>query len=489
MSDEAKLWGGRFQSAVDAGIHRYTAALSFDRRLARHDLIGSLAHARMLLEQGVLERADGVAVLEGLAALLTDLEAGTLEVEGDDEDTHSWIERRLGERIGEAAGRLHTGRSRNDQTATCLRLYVREALVEIGQRGCALQAELLERSRGHLETWLPGYTHLQRGQPVSLAHHLLAHFWALDADAGRLRRAWNAAGASPLGAAALAGSPHPIDPLRSAELLGMERAYPNSMLAVADRDYVLEAAFACSVLMLHLSRWATEVILWTGSEFGFAVLDDSVAKGSSIMPQKRNPEAAEILRAKTGRVVGDLMALHTVLKGLPLTYNSDLQEDKESLFDALDTAHASLECASSILRGLRFRVERMSAALVGGFLTATDLADYLVRRGTPFRSAHHQAGLVVQRAEQKGCELWELEAAEIREVCPAAEDDVLESLSPEGSVRAHASFGGPAPERVKEQLESADAALRSRHEWIAGLREPPIYAAFKSGALTAGSLE
>ena len=488
MSDEAKLWGGRFQSPVDSGIHRYTEALSFDRRLARHDLIGSLAHARMLLEQGVLERTDACTILEGLDSLLSDLEAGTLVVEGDDEDTHSWIERKLGERIGESAGRLHTGRSRNDQTGICLRLYVREALVHIGQRGCMLQAELLDRSRGHLETWLPGYTHLQRGQPVSLAHHLLAHFWALDADAERLRRAWSSAGSSPLGAAALAGSPHAIDPERSAELLGMERAYPNSMLAVADRDYVLEAAFACSVLMLHLSRWATEVILWTGSEFGFAVLDDSVAKGSSIMPQKRNPEAAEILRGKTGRVVGDLMALHTVLKGLPLTYNSDLQEDKESLFDALDTAAASLECASSILAGLRFRADRMSAALVGGFLTATDLADYLVRHGTPFRSAHHQSGLVVQLAENKGCELWELQVGEIRDVCPAAEDDVLECLSPEGSVRAHSSFGGPAPVRVAEQLEAADAAFLSSKGWIDGLRDSPIYGAFKSGTLTAESL-
>ena len=483
MSDTEKLWGGRFQSPVDPEIHRYTAALPFDRCLAREDLIGSLAHARMLFECSILKPEDAKSILQGLAALLRDVETGSVEVEGDDEDVHSWIERVLTERIGEPARWLHTARSRNDQTSTALRLFVRRRLVQLRRRCLELQRLWHQRASQHVETWLPGYTHLQRGQPVSLAHHLLAHFWALEADSLRLRRAYDDSGMSPLGAGALAGSPHPIDPLRSAQLLGFAEVYPNSMLAVADRDYVLETVFVCTLLMLHLSRWASEVVLWTSAEFGFAELDDSVAKGSSIMPQKRNPEAAELLRGKSGRVVGDLVALATVIKGLPLTYNSDLQEDKEPLFDALDTVSSSLACAAAITAGLRFGIARMKSALVGGYLTATDLADYLVRKGLSFRSAHYRAGQVVQLAESKGVELWDLSLEEIQELCPSAEEDVFTALQVEGAVRGRSSHGGPAPERVEEQLERASTALEQAERWLETVETVPIYRAFQEDRL------
>jgi argininosuccinate lyase len=484
-----KLWGGRFQGGVDPRIDRFTSALGFDRRLLRHDLIASLAHARMLLERGVLERGDAESILAGLSALLADAEAGALEVEGSDEDIHSWIERRLRERIGDPALRVHTARSRNDQTAIALRLYVREALRELVRGALAFGVALREAAAPHVETWLPGYTHLQRGQPVSLAHHLAAHAWALDADARRLEALHDRGFLSPLGAGALAGSPYPIDPERSAWLLGLPAAYPNSMLAVADRDYVAEAVFACALLMSHLARWAAEVVLWTSSEFGFAALDDSVAKGSSLMPQKRNPEPAEILRGKSARVAGDLGAILQLLHGLPLTYNSDLQEDKEALFDALDTARAALDAAPAILGGLRFRPERMRGALAGGFLNATDLADYLVARGVPFRSAHHHAGQAVQAAERRGVELQELSLEELRAVWPAIESDVYEALRVENAVRRRAHAGAPAPERVREQLELLRAAASRLERWLEqASAPPPIVRAQRDGRLLEDAL-
>jgi argininosuccinate lyase len=474
---------------VDPRIDGFTTALGFDRRLLRQDLIASLAHARMLHERGVLAPADATAILGGLSQLLGEAERGTLAVSGTDEDIHSWIERQLRDRIGEPALRVHTARSRNDQTAIALRLYVREALRDLARGAIDFGAVLALTASAHLETWLPGYTHLQRGQPVSLAHHLLAHFWALDADARRLQELHDGGFLSPLGAGALAGSPYPIDPERSAALLGLPGAYPNSMLAVADRDYVVEAAFACALLMSHLARWAAEVVLWTSSEFGFVVLDDSVAKGSSLMPQKRNPEPAEILRAKSARVAGDVGALLMLLHGLPLTFNSDLQEDKETLFDALDTAAASLEVAPAILAGLRFRPERMRAALEGGFLTATDLADYLVAKGVPFRSAHHHAGQAVQAAERRGVELAALTLDELRAVWPGIESDVYEALRPETAVRRRAHAGAPAPDRVREQLELAAAATARSERWLEqASAPPPIVSAHREGRLLAETL-
>jgi argininosuccinate lyase len=483
-----KLWGGRFQGGVDPRIHRFTTALGFDRRMLRHDLIASLAHARMLWECSVLRREDAEPILTGLSSLLAEAERGALEVTGADEDIHSWIERRLRERIGDPALRVHTARSRNDQTAIALRLYVREALRDLARGAVAFGDALRERAAEHLETWLPGYTHLQRGQPVTLAHHLLAHFWAIEADARRLAALHDTGFRSPLGAGALAGSPYAIDPGRSAALLGLPGAYPNSMLAVADRDYVAETTFACALVMSHLARWAAEVVLWTSSEFGFAALDDSIAKGSSLMPQKRNPEPAEILRGKSARVAGDVSAILMLLHGLPFTYMSDLQEDKESLFDAIDTASASLEAAPAILDGLRFRPERMRAALEGGFLNATDLADYLVGKGVPFRSAHHHAGLAVQAAERRGVELQALTLEELRASWPGIEPDVYEALRVENAVRRRAHAGAPSPERVREQLELARDASAQHRRWLEAADTPPIVRAHRDGRLLEDAL-
>ncbi|MFN3285248.1 MAG: argininosuccinate lyase [bacterium] len=488
MSDgkPGKLWGGRFGADLDPALHRFTASFPFDRRLVRHDLVGSLAHARMLAESGILTGDDARAVLEGLAGILRDVEEGRLAAEGPEEDVHTWIERVLRERVGEAAGRLHTARSRNDQVVTALRLYVRERLRDLVGRVAELQEVWVQQASGHLETWMPGYTHLQRAQPVSLAHHLLAHVWALNADARRLQATHHHTGVSVLGAGALAGSPLPIRPERSAYWLGFSVLFPNSLYAVADRDFVLEAAFAAAVLLVHLSRWAEEVVLWSSAEFGFVELDDTVAKGSSLMPQKKNPEAAELIRAKAGRGIAALAGLLSALKGLPLSYNSDLQEDKEMLFDALDTASGCLEAARVLAGGMRYRPDRMARALEGGFLTATDLADYLVRRGVPFRQAHEQAGRAVREAEARGCELWELSLDVLRSCCPQVDADVYEALRPQDAGRARRSHGGPAPERVAEQLEAARRELETTRAWLAAAADPPVYAAYRQGQLLQG---
>jgi argininosuccinate lyase len=469
--DATSLWGGRFESELDPVILGFTGSLPFDARLVRHDLIASLAHARMLLETGIVSRTQAEPILNGLSEMLKEIEKGALVVEGPDEDVHSWIERTLRARIGSAAGRLHTARSRNDQVSVALRLWVREELVAL----CALLSGLLETWLGqateHIESWMPGYTHLQRAQPVSLAHHLLAHFWALEADAERLRTAYVRAGSSPLGSGALAGSRHPIDPHRSAALLGLPEVCPNSLLAVADRDFVAEATFACALLMVHMSRWAEEVILWTSLEFGFAALSDTVAQGSSLMPQKKNPES------------GDLTGLLATLKGLPFAYNSDLQEDKEPLFDALDTASGSVGAATQISRGLMFNVERMLSALDTGYLTATDLADLLVERGTPFREAHAAAGATVREAEARGCELWELDPDDLSGTGVVLDAELLREIRPEAAGAARLSHGGPSPERVGEQLAEAAKALERLRRWAEEGSPPPIYRSHLAGRL------
>jgi len=484
-----KLWGGRFDGPLDPEIHHFTSSFSFDRRLARHDLLGSLAHARMLRETGILSLEDGAAILAGLSALLADVESGRLTVEGDDEDVHSWIERKLAERIGENAGRLATARSRNDQTSTALRLFVREELERAVEALVLLEEAWLAAAREHRETWMPGYTHLQRGQPVSLAHHLLAHFWSLAADRRRFESAHHSAGVSPLGAGALAGSPHPIQPRRTAHLLGFEDVFVNSIHAVADRDYAVEAAFTCALTSVHLSRWAEEVVLWSSSEFGFVSLSDSVSKGSSLMPQKKNPEPAELVRGKAGRVIGDLITLLVVLKGTPLSYDSDLQEDKEALFDALETVRACLDASRRISGGLTFDRERLAGALVAGHATATDLADHLVRKGVPFRTAHEQAGRAVREADRRGVAIAELPPDVLESCCPEAGDDVARLLTAESSVRARRSEGGPAPEAVAAQIELAEREVVGGREWLAVRKESPISRAHREGRLEAGAIE
>ncbi|MDH3732567.1 MAG: argininosuccinate lyase [Gemmatimonadota bacterium] len=479
----APLWGGRFDAALHPAIHEFTGSLHFDRRMVRHDLIACLAHARMLRERRILSENEASAILVGLSEILREIENGTLAVVGDEEDVHSWIERTLAERIGDDAKRLHTGRSRNDQAIIALRLYVRERLEDILSGVAGLQRVLLETAAEHRETFLPGYTHLQRGQPVSLAHHLLAHVAALSQDVERLQSAHAAAGTSPLGAGALAGSSFPLDPERSTALLGLDATFTNSMHAVADRDYVLDAAYACAVLMVHVSRWADEVVLWATKEFGFIRLDDSISQGSSLMPQKKNPEAAELLRGKSARTIGNVTGLLALLKGLPLTYNSDFQEDKEPLFDSLDTADWSAAAAIAIARGLHYRTDVMAAALEGGMLTATELADHLVRQGVPFRTAHEQSGLAVRAAEDEGVELWELSMDSLRAVCPSVAEGVLDELRPAQAVASHDSPGGPAPVRVAEQQAAAESHLTALESWLEGRSPAPIYAAHAEDGL------
>ena len=437
----------------------------------------------MLMETGIVNRPDGAAVLQGLSDMLIEIEEGSLTVTGPDEDVHTWIERTLQERIGAPAGWLHTARSRNDQVSAAMRLYVMEAADRITELVATLLATWLAQAREHVTSWMPGYTHLQRAQPVTLAHHILAHFWALDADAQRLAAVRSRAGTSPLGAGALAGTRHPIDPERTAALLGLRHVYPNSLLAVADRDFVAEAVFACTLLVLHLGRWADELVLWTSAEFGFASLPDSLAQGSSLMPQKKNPEAAELVRGKSGRLIGDLTGLLAVLKGLPFAYNSDLQEDKEPLFDALDTAAGALSAGGRLAQGTRFDVERMSAALDEGFITATDLSDMLVQSGTPFREAHRLAGLIVREAEKRGCQLWQLDADALSAIAPEIDSSILDETRPDRAAAARTSPGSPSPEQMKRQLAQATQALAAIEQTLGSRAQPPIYEAFLAGHL------
>lgn len=477
-------WSGRFAEGLHPGIHAFTNSLPFDRRLARHDAVASLAHARMLLERGVLDESDARAILEGLSELLDELESGRLQVDGGDEDVHSWLERTLRERIGPPALRLHTARSRNDQTAIALRLWLRDEVSGAVADLLRLVGAWLDGAGEHIETWMPGYTHVQRAQPVTLAHHLLAHAWSVLDDVVRLRRVHGSAGRSPLGAGALATSTLPVDPERTARLLGLPSTFRNSLLAVSDRDHVAEAVFAAALAQTHLSRWAEEVVLWTSSEFAFARLSDAVAQGSSLMPQKKNPEAAELVRGKTGRVIGDLSGLLATLKGLPLAYDSDLQEDKEALFDALDTLRGSARASALVASGLEFDRERLRSALDEGHVTATDLVEHLVLRGTAFRTAHEQVGRAVREAEQRGVPLHALPAEVLGSLLPDLDGEPAGVLDPEAAVRARDVPGGPAPDRVRSRLAEAREAAADHERWVESLEPPPVYRAHRDGALT-----
>jgi len=452
----SKLWGGRFASDFDEAAARLNNSLSFDSRLWPQDVAGSIAHATMLGETGVLEPKEAAAIVEGLRAIERDLATGAARLDPSAEDVHTAVEMLLRERIGALAGKLHTARSRNDQVATDTRMYLREEIDAILREVRALQRALLRRAENSTDVVLPGFTHLQHAQPVLLAHHLLAYFWMLDRDAERLVDARRRVNRLPLGAGALAGVPFPIDRRRVAALLGFDDVLPNSMDAVADRDFVADFLAAATLLMAHLSRFAEELILWSSPEFGYVELDDSVTTGSSIMPQKKNPDIAELARGKVGRVLGDLVGVVTTMKGLPLAYNKDLQEDKEALFDAVDTLRAVLPAYRRMVETAIFRPERMAAALRRDFSTATDLADGLVRAGMPFREAHELVGRIVRTCLERGVGLEDLDAAELAEFAPA-----LASVdpSPLSSVKSRASEGGTAPQAVLAQLSLARSAL------------------------------
>ncbi|MDR2956916.1 MAG: argininosuccinate lyase [Coriobacteriales bacterium] len=465
MSAEPYLWGGHFEEAPDSALQAFAASLPVDKRMWREDIAGSYAHARMLANVGVISESDAKAIIAGLGRIAMRIESGDFDFLMADEDIHMAIERALVADIGEAGKRLHTGRSRNDQVATDTRLYLKTRTASLIDQLAALRRVIIQLAEDNQDVIMPGYTHLQKAQPVLFAHHLLAYFWMFTRDSQRIKAAHQAANASPLGAAALAGTSYPLDREAVASDLGFIDAtgapvvIPNSLDAVSDRDFLLDAIYACSTTMMHLSRLCEELVLWSSDEFAYITMSDSYSTGSSIMPQKKNPDYAELVRGKTGRVYGDLMALLTTMKGLPLAYNKDMQEDKAATFEALDTLEHSLSAVGGMLSTLTVNADRMLAAARGGYMAATDLADWLVGLGLPFREAHAVVNRLVLTVEKTGRSLQDLTLAEMREVSTLFDDQALSVLDIKSVVTARTTFGGTASWRVKEQLELAKAAL------------------------------
>ena len=457
--ERSPFWGGRFSASPADAFERLNASISFDVRLAPYDIRGSMAHARMLGERGIVSPGESEELVRGLEAVLAEVKTGEFSWTLGDEDVHTAVERRLKEVVGDVALKLHTGRSRNDQVALDLHLFARDAAERIRKGVLAAMRALVEVAEEHRDLVLPGYTHMQRAQPILLSHHLLAHFEALRRDLGRLEAAREAARVSPLGASALGGTPHPVEPASTAAELGME-PFSNSLDAVSERDFVLDLLYACAVLGVHLSRLGEEWVLWTSSEFGFAELDDAYSSGSSIMPQKKNPDAYELLRGKAGRLIGDLNALLVTLKGLPLGYSKDLQEDKEPLFDAVDTVLLMLAVVPEMLRTAGFAGERMAEA-AGGLALATELADFLAARGMPFREAHRAVGRLVRRCEELGVALEAVPGKELEAAHPALAGLPRELLTPEGSVANKRSPGSTSPRSVELQLGAARRYLEA----------------------------
>ena len=456
------LWGGRFSAAPTGELERFGASLPFDKRMWRQDIRGSKAHAAMLAHQGVISQEDADAIRAGLDDIAAQIERGEFTFDVDrDEDIHMAIERVLTENIGAAGGRLHTGRSRNDQTAVDTHLIARDLADEILASLAKLEAVLLDRAEGEFGVVMPGYTHMQPAQPVLLSHHLLAYFWMFNRDFRRVSAARQAANVCPLGAAALAGTTYPLDRFMTAETLGFSGPTANSMDSVSDRDYLLDLIYACSVCQVHLSRLCEELVWWSSAEFGFVEMDDAHSTGSSIMPQKKNPDFAELVRGKAGRVVGDLTSLLVTVKGTPLTYDKDLQEDKEPLFDAADTVLGSLMACTGMLATCTFKEERMREASHEGYMAATDLADYLVGKGLPFRQAHAVVGRIVGDCVREGVTLQQLSTDELRSYSELFDDDAHEALDIDNIVRRRTTFGGTGHEAVRAQLKLATEALKA----------------------------
>ena len=450
-----KVWGGRFREGLDEVLDRFNASIGFDRRLAAQDIEGSMAHCRMLAKQGILTEDEGARMVEALAEIRREMERGEHVEDEGAEDIHSLVERLLVAKIGPLGGKLHTARSRNDQVALDVRLYVRETSERVSERVREMQVALVDLAEQNADLVCPGYTHLQRAQPVLLAHHLMAYYEMLKRDRERLRDGRARVNVMPLGSAALAGSTFDLDRDMVARELGFDGISLNSMDAVSDRDFVIEFISACALLMMHLSRFSEEMILWSSQEFGFVRLPDAFCTGSSIMPQKKNPDLPELVRGKTGRVYGNLMALLTTMKGLPLAYNKDMQEDKEPLFDTVDTVEMCLEVFTRLLRNLSFDGEAMRGATEHGYLTATDLADYLVTRGMTFRKAHEISGKMVLHALDLGRELSDLSLEEMKQFSNRIEEDVYDWLDPVQCVARRRLAGGTAPATVKQRLQEA----------------------------------
>ena len=460
----AKMWAGRFKKEADSKVNDFNSSISFDGRMYRHDILGSIAHATMLADQGIISQEDADAILDGLTEILADLNDGRLLMDPDAEDIHMFIEAELTARIGDAGKRLHTARSRNDQVALDIRLYLRDEIAEIRQLTAALVETLCQMAEEHTDTIMPGYTHLQRAQPITFGHHLMAYASMLLRDLDRLADAARRMNFCPLGSGALAGTTYPIDRNQTASLLEFEGPVMNSLDGVSDRDFCIELCSAISMIMMHLSRFSEEIILWCSWEFKFLELDDAFATGSSIMPQKKNPDVAELVRGKTGRVYGDLMTLLSMMKSLPLAYNKDMQEDKEAIFDAVDTVKICLSTFESMLRTARVLKENMRAAAAKGFINATDCADYLTKKGVPFRDAYKITGTLVGYCVDHNLTLETLPLAEYQKLSPVFEEDVYQAIDLTTCAMTRKSLGGPAKESVCAQIAAARAQLKALAE-------------------------
>ena len=454
-----KLWGGRFEKATDGMVDDFHSSISFDKRLYRQDILGSIAHATMLGEQGIIPKSDADLIVEGLKGILADIEAGKVTFEIDAEDIHMNVEKLLTERIGAAGGRLHTGRSRNDQVALDAHMFVKDAIIIVQAELEALLNTLLNIARANLHTVMPGYTHLQKAQPITLGHHMMAYFQMFRRDWQRLEDLFVRADVMPLGSGALAGTTYPLDRQRVAELLGFGAISMNSLDGVSDRDFIIEYASDASMTMMHLSRFCEELILWSSNEFGFVEMDDAFSTGSSIMPQKKNPDVCELIRGKTGRVYGDLMGLLAMMKSLPLAYNKDMQEDKEALFDAHDTVYKCLMVFTAMLESVKFNAARMERGAAGGFTNATDAADYLVKKGMPFRQAHEVVGRLVLDCIKHDKALLDLSLSELKQYSELFDEDVYEAISLHACVDLRSTVGGPSPDAVSAAIDEGAAWL------------------------------
>ena len=457
-----KLWGGRFTKEENQLVHNFNESLSFDQKFYEQDIRGSLAHAAMLARQGIISEADGAAIEAGLKGILEDLRSGVLTFSSEYEDIHSFVEALLTERIGEAGKRLHTGRSRNDQVALDMKLYCRDEIDQLDGLFLALLQELLKRMEENLETYMPGFTHLQKAQPITLAHHLGAYFEMFSRDRGRLKDIYERMNYCPLGSGALAGTTYPLDREYTAQLLGFYGPTLNSMDSVADRDYLIELLGAMSIIAMHLSRFCEEIIIWNTNEYQFVEIDDSYSTGSSIMPQKKNPDIAELIRGKTGRVYGAMVALLTTMKGLPLAYNKDMQEDKELTFDAMDTVKGCLLLFTGMISTMTFRKDVMENSAKKGFTNATDAADYLVKHGVPFRDAHGIVGRLVLHCLDKGIALDDMSLEEYQAISPVFEEDIYDAISLKTCVEKRTTIGAPGREAMEQVIKEYKKQLAER---------------------------
>ncbi len=448
-----KLWGGRFTKETNQLVHNFNASISFDQKFFKQDIEGSIAHVTMLAKQGILTDAEKDTIINGLTSIMNDIINDVLEIDGEHEDIHSFVEAHLIERIGDAGKKLHTGRSRNDQVALDMKLYTREEVVTLNGLVKDLLVELYKIMDANTETYMPGFTHLQKAQPITLAHHMGAYFEMFRRDRSRLEDIYNRMNFSPIGSGALAGTTYPLDRSYTAKLLGFDGPTLNSMDSVADRDYLIELLSAMSTIMMHLSRFCEEIIIWNSNEYQFVEIDDAYSTGSSIMPQKKNPDIAELVRGKTGRVYGALMSILTTMKGLPLAYNKDMQEDKELTFDAIDTVKGCLALFTGMLSTMKFNKDVMASSAKNGFTNATDAADYLVNHGVPFRDAHGIVGQLVLFCIDKNISLDDMTLEEYKAISPVFQEDIYEAISLETCVKKRNTIGAPGQEAMKEVIK------------------------------------